>query len=95
MNYTASKTIWDESNPLPCIEIRISGEMCEGIIHVDWEQWVQFCKDCYHDIRLDRLTLSWLRIYKDEYGINHVDYEDTMTLAPNHVLKEFINDYLK
>ena len=74
----ASKEIWDESNPLPCVRIAFLSDFTDGNLLVDWEKWIDFCNDMKGS---DYIVL--------DNGV--IDYERTLEGANKWVLLDFIN----
>ena len=73
----ASKEIWDETNPLPCVRISFLSDFTDGNLLVDWEQWVDFCDEKYSE--------DWVQTL---YG--KVEYERTLKGVNKQVLLDFI-----
>lgn len=78
MNYTASKTIWDVSNPVPCIRVAFLSEFADGTLYADWEKWCEFCQS--------HRTEEWVFSFMGE-----IDYERTLDSANKYIIESFIN----
>lgn len=80
MNYLASKDIWDESNPLPCVRIAFLNEACDGTLYVDWEKWCEYLQE------QRALKQDFVQCFGDQ-----IDYETTLLGADNNTIQHFIN----
>ena len=74
----ASKEIWDESNPLPCVRIAFLSDFSDGAVCFDWEKWVDYC-DAHK---------QYYYIIKDNEGV--IDYERTLEGDNKWVLFDFM-----
>ena len=83
----ASKEIWDETNPLPCVRISFLSDFSDGNLLVDWEKWVDFCNEQWNE----KLYAEWLQLNDPKFESDGVNYERTLECANKWVLLDFIN----
>lgn len=75
----ASKEIWDETNPLPCVRISFLSDFSDGAPLIDWEKWVDYVDTEYNTGQ------RWM-----EYSGQYIDYERSLEGANKYVLLDFI-----
>jgi|LakMenEpi03Aug12_release.lakeMendotaPanAssembly.Ray.scaffolds.fasta_scaffold2284582_2 hypothetical protein len=78
LKLSASKEIWDETNPLPCVRIAFLSDFTDGNLLIDWEKWIDYCQTYYKE--------EWV-----QKPNTVIDYEGTLEGANKWILLNFIN----
>ena len=78
LKLSASKEIWDETNPLPCVRIAFLSDFTDGNLLIDWEKWIDFVN--HNSLK------NWEQTFEGD-----TDYERSLEGANKWILLNFIN----